>query len=106
MKIKKFLIVFLIATIMFTVSSSALVTSNVYTQGIYSISEINPFNATVKLVNPNIPTSLSIVDSNGNQKFYNRFDAQSEVVNIGPINNADIIAIVGKGELAITFTKD
>ena len=46
MKIKKFLIVFLIATIMFTVSSSALVTSNVYTQGIYSISEINPFNAT------------------------------------------------------------
>ena len=106
MKFKKFLILFLISMIAFTEIPKALVTSNTYKQGIYNISEINPFTATAKLVNPDFPISLSIVDSNGNQKFYNRFDAQTEVVSIGPISNADTIAIVGKGELAITFTKD
>jgi len=105
MNIKKFLVVFLISMLVFAEIPKALVISNTYKQGIYNISEANPFTATAKLVTPVGVTSLSIIDSNGNQKFYNRFDSESEVVNLGTINNADIISIVGKGEIAITFNK-
>ena len=105
MKINKLLAVFLLSMIVFTESPKALTISNTYKQGIYDISEANPFRATAKLVSPVGVTSLSIIDSNGNQKFYNRFDSESEVVNLGLINNADIISIVGKGEIAITFSR-
>jgi len=105
MNIKKFLVVFLISMLVFAEIPKALVISNTYKQGIYNISEVNPFTATAKLVTPVGVTSLSIVDSNGNQKFYNRFDSESEAVSLGTINNADLISIVGKGEIAITFNK-
>lgn len=105
MNIKKFLVVFLISMIVFAEIPKALVVSNTYKQGIYNISEVNPFTATARLFNPVGVTSLSIIDSNGNQKFYNRFDSESEVVSLGTINNADMISIVGKGEIAITFNK-
>lgn len=104
MKIKKFLAVALILMLAFTENPKALVKSNIYKQGIYNISQINPFSATARLVNSSEVTSLSIVDLNGNQKFYNRFDIEGEVVNLGLINNADFIEIVGKGEIAITFS--
>lgn len=105
MKIKKFLMFFLIIMLAFAKTSQAIVTSDVYKQGIYNVSEANPFRATAKLVKPSTVTSLIIVDANGNQKFYNRFDNESEIVDLGPINNADIIAIIGKGEIAISFNK-
>lgn len=105
MNIKKFLVVFLISMLVFAEIPKALVISNTYKQGIYDISEANPFRATAKLVNPVGVTSLSIIDSSGNQKFYNRFDSESEIVSLGFINNADIISIVGKGEIAISFSR-
>lgn len=105
MKIKKFLILLTLLMITFSKTPKAIVTSNTYKQGIYNISEANPFRATARLVKPSTVTSLIIVDSNGNQKFYNRFDNDSETVDLGPINNADVIAIIGKGEIAITFNK-
>jgi len=105
MKIKKFLIVFFICMIIPTQMVKAVPQSDIYIQGIYDISEKKPFSAQAKLIKPNTVTSLSIVDSQGNQKFYNRFDNDTELVNLGPINNADIIVIVGKGEIAITFNK-
>lgn len=105
MKIKRFLMFLLISMLVFTKTPKAIVTSDIYKQGIYNISEVNPFRATAKLVKPSTVTSLIIVDSSGNQKFYNRFDNDSEVVDLGPINNADIIVIIGKGEIAITFNK-
>jgi hypothetical protein len=106
MKINKFLAIFLISIIAFTETPKALVKSDVYKQGIYDISEANPFRATAKLVKANGGiTSLSIVDSTGNQKFYNRFDTENESINLGVINDADLIAIVGKGEIAIIFSK-
>lgn len=104
MKIKKFLAVALILMIAFTENPKALVKSSIYKQGIYNISQINPFSATAKLINSSEVTSLSIVDLNGNQKFYNRFDIEGEVVNLGFVNNADFIEIVGEGEIAITFS--
>jgi len=105
MKIKQFLIVFLISIISFTQIPKALITSDTYKQGIYNISEITEFNATAKLITPNNVTSLIIIDSNGNQKFYKRFDTVNQVINLGSIQNGDLIAIVGTGEIAISFSK-
>ena len=105
MKIKQFIIIILISLIAFTGSAKAIITSDTYKQGIYNISEIKEFNATAKLITPNNVTSLIIVDSNGNQKFYKRFDTLNQVINLGSIRDGDLIAIVGTGEIAITLSK-
>lgn len=105
MKIKGLLIIFLISIIAFTEIPKAIVMSDTYKQGIHNISEIKEFNATAKLITANNVTSLMIVDSNSNQKFYKRFDTVNEVINLGSIKNGDLIAIVGSGEIAITFSK-
>jgi len=105
MKIKHFIAVILILLITFTQSAKAIITSDTYKQGIYNISEIKEFNAIAKLITPNNVTSLIIIDSNGNQKFYKRFDNINQVVNLGSIKDGDLIAIVGTGEIALTFSK-
>ena len=105
MKIKHFIAVILIFLIAVTQSPKAIVTSDTYKQGIYNISEIKEFNANAKLITPNNITSLIIIDSNGNQKFYKRFDTINQVVNLGSIKDGDLIAIVGTGEIALTFSK-
>jgi len=105
MRIRKFIIVFLMSIIAFTEIPQAIFTSDSYKQGIYNISEVKDFNATAKLITPNNVTSLIIIDSNSNQKFYKRFDTVNEIINLGIIKNGDMIAIVGKGEIAITLSK-
>ena len=105
MKIKQFIIIILISLIAFTSSAKAIITSDTYKQGIYNISEIKEFNATAKLITQDNVTSLIIVDTNGNQKFYKRFDTLNEVINLGTIRDGDLVAIVGTGEIAITFSK-
>lgn len=105
MKIRKLLIVFLMSIIAFTEVPQAIFTSDSYKQGIYNISEAKEFNATAKLITPNNVTSLIIIDSHGNQKFYKRFDTVDEVINLGAIKNGDLIAIVGNGEIAIAIAK-
>jgi len=105
MKIKQFVAIILISLIAFTESPKAIITSDTYKQGIYKLSEIKEFTAVAKLVTPNNVTSLIIIDSNGNQKFYKRFDTINQVVNLGLIKDGDLIAIVGTGEIAVTFSK-
>ena len=105
MKIKQFTIIILMSLIAFTSSAKAIITSDTYKQGIYNISEIKEFNATAKLITQDNVTSLIIVDTNGNQKFYKRFDTLNEVINLGTIRDGDLVAIVGTGEIAITFSK-
>ena len=105
MKIKQFVAIILISLIAFTESPKAIITSDTYKQGIYKLSEIKEFTAVAKLVTPNNVTSLIIIDSNGNQKFYKRFDTINQVVNLGLIKDGDLIAIVGTGEIALTFSK-
>ncbi|SFD01974.1 hypothetical protein [Clostridium uliginosum] len=105
MKIKKFLIVFLISIIAFTENTNAIPISDTYKQGIYNISEITQINATAKLITPNNVTSLIILDSNVNQKFYKKFDTVDEIINLGSLKNGDIIAILGSGQIAINFSK-
>lgn len=43
-----------------------------------------------------------VIDTNGNQKFFKRFDNLNEVINLGLIKNGDLIIIAGNGEIAIT----
>jgi len=100
MKLRIFIIVFLISTFALTEVPKALFLSNTYKQGIYNISEPQEFTANAKLVT-NPPTTLIIVDSNGNQKYFRRFDNQNEVLSLGYIRNGDLIIIVGNGEIAV-----
>ncbi len=104
MKINRFLIIFFISMIAFTESPKAIFISNTYKEGVYNISQIKEFSATAKLITPNNVTSLIIVDSTGNQKFYKRFDTVNEVINLGFIKDGDLISIVGSGEIAISFS--
>ncbi|WP_160692256.1 hypothetical protein [Clostridium sp. C2-6-12] len=101
MKLKVFIIVFLISTIAFTKVTKAIFTSNTYNQGIYNISEAVEFSATAKLTTKP-PTTLIIIDSNGNQKFFKKFDNLNEVINLGFIRNGDLIIVAGNGEIAVT----
>lgn len=105
MKIRKFLIVFLMSIIAFKEIPQAIFLSDSYKQGIYNISDVNEFNANAKLITPNNVTSLIIIDSNSNEKFYKRFDTLDEIISLGAIKNGDLIAIVGTGEIAITLAK-
>lgn len=41
----------------------------------------------------------------GNQVFYKKFDTINEVINLGTIRDEDFVAIIGKGEIAITISK-
>lgn len=101
MKLKVFIIVFFISIIAFTQTPKAIFTSNTYKQGIYNISESAEFTATAKLTTVP-PTTFIIIDSNGNQKFFKRFDNLNEVINLGYIRNGDLIVIAGNGEVAVT----
>jgi len=105
MKFKNFLIFFLISMIAFTEVPKAIPPySNTYKQGLYIITDTKEFNATAELTTPNKVTSITIFDSNGNPKFYKKFDAVDQVVNISPIKYGDIIVIIGSGEIASIIT--
>ena len=105
MKSMKFLIVFLISIILFTEIAKAIPMPTNYKQGIYDVSEFNGLNATAKLKTPNNVTSLIIIDSNSNEKFYKRFDTVDEVITLGYIKEGDFIVVSGRGEIDINFSK-
>ena len=105
MKIMKFPIVCLISMILFTEMPKAIPMSNNYKQGIYDVSEFKDLNATAKLLTPSNVTSLIIIDSNSNEKFYKRFDTVDEVITLGYIKQGDFIVVSGRGELSISFFK-
>lgn len=85
LRINKFLIAFFISTIVLTEVPKAIFKFDSYRQGVYNISGIESFNATAKLVTPNNVKSLFIIDPNGNQKFYKRFDTLDEIINLATI---------------------
>lgn len=105
MKITKFLIVILLSMIIFTEIPMASPIDVNYKQGIFNISEYKGLNAKAKLTTPQNVTSLIIVDSNSNEKFYKRFDTIDEIVTLGFIKDGDIIVIAGRGEITIDYFK-
>ncbi|HEX9025225.1 MAG TPA: hypothetical protein VF839_02055 [Clostridium sp.] len=105
MKLKIFLIALLIITIAFGETAKAIFESNTYTQGVYDITDIKEVKANAMLITPNTVTSLIIIDPSGNQVFYKKFDTVNEVINLGTVKDEDLIAIIGKGEIAITIVQ-
>jgi len=105
MKSKIFLIVLLITTITFTKTAKAIFESNTYTQGVYDITDIKEVKANAMLITPNAVTSLIIIDPSGNQVFYKKFDTVNEVINLGTVKDEDLVAIIGKGAIAITIVQ-
>lgn len=104
MKIMKFLIFFLISTFFFTEIPKAIPMDTNYKQGIYDVSKFKDLNATAKLLTPSNVTSLIIIDSNSNEKFYKRFDTVDENITLGYIRDGDFIVVSGRGEIAINFS--
>jgi hypothetical protein len=103
MKIKKCLIFILIFIIAGAEVPKASPVSTTYKQGIYYMNEVDvDVVSTAKLLTPNNTTSLIIIDSKSNEKFYKRFDTIDEVINLGFIKAGDTVIIVGSGEIEIT----
>ncbi|MBC2418701.1 hypothetical protein HGI38_18750 [Clostridium beijerinckii] len=115
MKIKKFLIIFLIYIFTFTIiaemhpSPMAEVSeqeiypiSATYKQGIYSLSLLEGYKVTAKLITPNTTVTLITVDSNGKLIQFIHLDETDEIVKLGTLHNGDTGIVLGNGEVAIS----
>jgi len=115
MKIKKFLIVFLIYIFAFAIitqiqpSPMAEVSeqqifpiSTTYKQGIYPLSLFNGYRTTAKLTTPNTTATLIVVDSNGRLIQFIHLDQTDEIVKLGILHEGDTGIILGNGEVAIS----
>lgn len=108
MKIKKFLIVFLICIFTFAEVPQAVPGSGpikfttTYKQGIYDASQYSGYIATARLITPNKCLGGLIIDSNYNVKFYKKFDNTDEETSLGIINKGDIAVVVGTGEAVVS----
>ncbi|NOW03773.1 hypothetical protein [Clostridium beijerinckii] len=115
MKIKKFLIIFLIYIFTFTIiaemhpSPMAEVSeqeiypiSATYKQGIYSLSLFEGYKVTAKLITPNTTVTLITVDSNGKLIQFIHLDETDEIVKLGTLHNGDTGIVLGNGEVAIS----
>ncbi|OOM77373.1 hypothetical protein CLPUN_22720 [Clostridium puniceum] len=105
MKLKAFIIIFLMSTLTFTEIPKAQPISNVYKQGIYTVSQKGSFTATASLITPNNITTLIVIDPNSILKLYKRFDTINQSVNLDTIEYGDIAIIVGSGELSLLNVK-
>jgi hypothetical protein len=107
MKIKKFLIVFLISIFTFATITQAQAQpipaiSNTYKQGIYDLSSFNGYRATTKLITPNTVVTLILVDNNGNLRQFIKLDDVNEIIKLGAFKEGDIGIMLGTGEIAIS----
>ncbi|WP_026887038.1 hypothetical protein [Clostridium beijerinckii] len=103
MKPKFFFTTLLIITISMMQSTKAIFESNTYKEGVYDITDTPQVKATAMLTTPDAIASLIIFDPNGNEIFYKKFYTVNEPINLGAILDDDRIAVIGKGEIAITI---
>lgn len=104
MRIKKFLIIFLVFIFMFCEVAKAdqIPTSTTLKQGIYNIShEHVGYYRNIKLITPGKPVTLILLDSNGSQKLSVRLSNENEYLKVGPIENEETLIIVGEGEISL-----
>ncbi|MEQ8198189.1 MAG: hypothetical protein ABRQ27_09315 [Clostridiaceae bacterium] len=104
MKINKFLMVFIISVFAFGKSSQAqqLPMSTTLKKGIYTISsEHQGYYRNIKLITPDKPVTISILDSDGAQIFFIRLSSINETLKIGPIKKGEILIVTGEGEVSI-----
>ncbi|MEQ8156645.1 MAG: hypothetical protein ABRQ25_17525 [Clostridiaceae bacterium] len=107
MKIKNFLIVFLISILTITKIPQAEIISlqNTYKQGIYDISNFAGRTGVVKLITPDKPVVFIEVDRSGMLKSYSFIDDDKEQITAGPVAEGDKMIIVGGGEVVISPLK-
>lgn len=108
MNIKKILICLLIVIFIFIEIPQAqaqplpLPIATTYKQGIYNISQYAGDYITAKLITPNNHLTITIINSNGEQKVFLRFINSNEIIKLGPIQKGDTVAIVGTGEISFS----
>ncbi|AGX42658.1 hypothetical protein [Clostridium saccharobutylicum] len=106
MKIKKFLIFFLISIFTFVkipqAQAQPLPIATTYTQGIYNMTQYTGNYITGKLITANKPLTVIVIDSNGNQKTFLQFNTPNEIVKLGPVGEGDILILVGTGEISFS----
>ncbi|MFT8351050.1 hypothetical protein [Clostridium saccharoperbutylacetonicum] len=102
MKIERFLVFFLIYIFLFVKMPQAqpIPISTTYTQGIHSITQYSGKYITAKLITPDKTLSIAVIDSKGNQKIFLRFLNLNETVKLGPVQEGDILIIIGAGEVS------
>lgn len=104
MKIKRFVAFFIISTFMFIQPSQAKKSpiSTTLKEGTYKISsEHIGYYRTMKLITPNTPVTISLLDSNGAQTLFIRLTNEKESLKIGPIKGPETLIITGDGEISL-----
>ncbi|MDR3598785.1 hypothetical protein [Clostridium sp.] len=115
MKIKKFLMVFLISIFALAIiaqiqpvpiaevpEQQIFPISTTYKQGIYSLSLFNEYRATAKLITPNTTATLIVVDSSGKLIQFINLDKTDEIVKLGTFHEGDMGIILGTGEIEVS----
>lgn len=106
----KYLKILLLSLIFFTLIFSQKInatiigpTSASYKEGVYTINNVQNYTVSAKLITPDKITSLSIVDANGNQKIFRRFNKAYVPTSKIVLEENDSIIIIGSGEISLNF---
>ena len=105
LKMKKFLIIFLTCTFAFCKFPQARQAplSTTLKQGIYKVSpEHEGLYRSVKLVTPDKPITMTVLDSDGAQIFFITLSDGKENLKIGPIRRGETVIVAGDGEVSIS----
>lgn len=104
MKITKFLVFFLISIFTFVKIAQAqpVPIATTYTQGIYNVTQYTGQYITAKLVTPGKPLTGIVINSKGGLEIFLKFNDPSETVKLGPIQEGDVIVLVGTGEISFS----
>lgn len=103
MQIKKFLVVFLVSIFMFgELPQAQPPISTTLKQGIYNVSnEHKGHYRNIKLITPDKPVTITLLDSNGAQLLFVRLTNEKEELKVGPIEIGETLIITGDGEISI-----
>jgi hypothetical protein len=104
MQIKKLLITLLVSLFMFgeVTQAQAIPTSTTLKQGIYNISpEHKGYYRNIKLITPDKPVNITILNSNGAQILFARLSNEKEELKVGPIEIGETLIIAGDGEISV-----
>ncbi|MDR3595654.1 hypothetical protein [Clostridium sp.] len=104
MKITKFSAFFLISLFAFVKIPQAqpIPIATTYTQGIYDTSQYTGKYITAKLITPGKPLTSIVINSKGGLELFLRFNDPNETVKLGPIQEGDVIVLVGTGEISFS----
>ena len=104
MQIKKSLIVLLVSLFIFGEVTQAAQnpTSTTLKQGIYNVSpEHKGYYRNIKLITPDKPVTISLLDSKGAQILFAVLSNENEHIKFGPVEIGETLIITGDGEISV-----